>query len=279
MNAKLSGLTLTLALAMGAAGPALAGGDVIYQGYKDPAAAIPVPAPIPIEEYAPEYYVRADLGFSWMSSGTIDETGTGLNLHDAGDVEAIEWGSLGAGRYVTPSIRVEVAVDLSTNADLNIGGSQTITQHHGGATYTIRREDEVKYEQDLGMLTAYYDFRNGSRFTPYIGAGIGLSYRHLTRTASETTTCAAGSSCDSNRLGVEASATNTDARWDFAAAATAGIAYELTDDIFWDTSYRYLWTGGDMRVNSASAFAGNSSIDVESISQHQIRTGVRLNLN
>ena len=246
MKAKLTGLTLGLAMAAVAAHPALAGGDVIYQGVKDPAAAIPVPAPIPIEHYAPEYYVRIDVGGSWLSGGTVEETGTPIDIHSSEDVETMEWGSIGAGRYITPSIRAEIAVDLSTKASLQTDGTQTFHIPSGSGILQVNRTEKIQYEQDFGMLNFYYDFRNGSLFTPYIGAGVGVSYRHLTRSYSESPSCPGGG-CSGTFP--DLSDIETDhSRWDLAASATAGVAIEVADDILWDTSYRYVWTNGGRPV-------------------------------
>ena len=38
--------------------------------------------------------------------------------------------------------------------------------------------------------------------------------------------------------------------WDIVAAATAGVSYEITEDIIWDTSYRYLWQNGGLRLST-----------------------------
>lgn len=243
MNAKLSCLTLAIAFITVAAGSALAGGDVIYQGVKDPGAAIPVPAPIPVIVYEPEYYVRFDVGASWLANGSIEEYGAGTAMADIDDVEAIEFGSIGAGRYVTPSIRVELAVDLMTKAVLDRGPGT------------------VKFEQDIGMLNAYYDFRNGSPFTPYIGGGIGVTYRQL-----------------SLATDLDPGTPRTEKQWDFVAAATAGVSYDITDDVVWDTSYRYLWQSGEVGV-SAPTLSGTSRVEIKDVGQHQLRTGIRLNLN
>ena len=122
MKTKLAGLSLAAVAAFGA--PALAGGDVIYTGIKDPyAAAVPVPAPAPIPIYEPEYYVRFDVGAAWLSDGSLDETGSSMTLDDIGDVEPLEFGSIGAGRYITPSIRVELAVDWYTRGVVQQGTS------------------------------------------------------------------------------------------------------------------------------------------------------------
>jgi opacity protein-like surface antigen len=295
MKAKLSGLTLSIALVTGAAGSAVAGGDVIYQGVKDPGAAIPVPAPIPVMIYEPSYYVRFDVGASWLSDGTLDEHGSGMETRAIDDVDTMEFGSIGAGRYITPSIRAEIAVDLMTKASLDRGQenfNEVFYEHlpdrsTDTVTYDVVRQEKIKFEQDVAMLSLYYDFRNSSRFTPYVGGGIGVTYRQLTRTSSEVAVCShlendadAGRDCgDANPFSsIWGQREETVKRWDFAAAAMAGVSYEITDDIIWDTSYRYLWQSGTMAI-SMPTLAGTSTVEMKDVGQHQLRTGIRLNLN
>ena len=93
MKTKLAGLSLAAVAAFGA--PALAGGDVIYTGVKDPyAAAVPVPAPAPIPIYEPEYYVRFDVGAAWLSSVGVFVVG----CHDDGDRGSVLHRTVGAVR-------------------------------------------------------------------------------------------------------------------------------------------------------------------------------------
>ncbi len=298
MKTKLAGLSLAAVAAFGA--PALAGGDVIYTGVKDPyAAAVPVPAPAPIPIYEPEYYVRFDVGAAWLSDGSLDETGSSMTIKDIGDIEPLEFGSIGAGRYITPSIRVELAVDWYTRGDVAGGQysfNEVLTAPLAGpppsidtVTYDVTRQDSVKYEQDTGMLNFYYDFRNSTRFTPYVGAGLGVTYRQLTRKSSEVAQCSGLSNSVAGTLDCTANTqlpdtstitegTEKKSSWDFAAALMAGVSVQVTDSILWDTGYKYMWQNGGLTISSMT-LAGTSDITIEDIGQHQFRTGIRLDLN
>lgn len=295
MKTRLAGLILATIPALAAAGPVLAGGDVIF---KDPyAAAVPVPAPAPVPIYEPEYYVRFDVGAAWLTDGTLDETGSGLPLKDIGDIEPLEFGSIGAGRYFTPTIRAELQIDWYTRGDVASGSnnfSQSLTTtlpdtSIDTVTYDLTRQDSIKYEQDTGMLNFYYDFRNSTRFTPYLGAGIGVTYRQLTRTSSEVAQCTGLSNSVAGTLDCTANTqlpntstitqgTTTTKSWDFAAAVMAGVAIQVSDSILWDTGYRYMWQDGGLTVSSLT-LSGTSNVTIEDVGQHQFRTGVRLNLN
>ncbi len=297
MKTRLAGLTLATVTAFGA--PALAGGDVIYTGVKDPyAAAVAVPAPAPIPIYEPEYYVRFDAGAAWLNDGSLDETGSSMAIKDIGDIEPLEFGSIGAGRYITPSIRAELQVDLYTRGDLGSGQyafNEVLTASPAAVpgstdtvTYDVTRQEQVKFEQDIGMLNFYYDFRNSTRYTPYVGAGLGVTYRQLTRTSSEFAECASlvndldnTRDCADNTLpdtSTITEGTTTKKSWDFAAALMAGVAVQVTDSIMWDTGYRYMWQNGGLTISSMT-LTGASDISIQDIGQHQLRTGIRLNLN
>lgn len=310
MNSRLSGLGLVLVVA--ASGPAMAGGDVIYQGFKDPAAAIPVPAPIPVEIYEPDYYVRFDVGGAWLSDGTFEEIGTPIEIREPGDIEAIEFGSIGAGRYITPSIRVELAVDLFNRAEIALPNTLFYQDTRSAAgpdfvdpvtgntfpttdtsTYDVERTEQVRYEQNLGLINFYYDFRNSSRFTPYVGAGFGVTYRELSRRAIENAECVVtdnsnptidagyGPNFCRNTTDLPAEFRVVDeqtrSRWDFAAAAMAGFSYEVYDNVLVDAGYRYVWQSGSLSLTLPTV-SGNSRVDISDVGQHQFRTGIRLNL-
>jgi opacity protein-like surface antigen len=299
MKTKIAGLTFASAVLLGAADPAVAGGDVIYTGVKDPyAAAVPVPAPKPYPVYEAEYYLRIDTGAAWLSDGTLDEHGSSMEMRDIGDVEPLKFGSIGAGRYITPSIRAELAVELFTRGDLDRGEesfTETLNYDVGLAdpdvvTYDVVRQEKTKFEQDIGMLNFYYDLRNSTRFTPYVGAGIGVVYRQISRTSSELANCSGLSnagdplrdSCGFNTGGPNSAAvteeTEVNKTWDVVGALMAGVAIQVTDDIQWDTGYRYMWQNGSISASSLT-LAGTSRVELKDVGQHQLRTGLRFNLN
>lgn len=301
MTMKLAGLSLATVALLGAAGPAVAGGDVIYTGVKDPyaSAAVVVPAPVPIPVDEADYYIRFDTGASWLTDGTTDEFGTDMTVKDVSDIEPVEFGSIGVGWYVTPSIRAELQFDLFTRGDMVNGEqrfSETLSFNVGLpdpdiVTYSVVRQESVKYEQDTGMLNFYYDFNNSTRFTPYLGAGIGATYRQLSRRASEVANCSVRSNAgDPTRNTCPAvnpapadpaiitEGTTKKSNWDIAGALMAGFAIQVTDNILWDSGYRYMWQSGGLIVPSLT-LAGTSEIEIKDIGQHQFRTGIRLNLN
>lgn len=76
------------------------------------------------------------------------------------------------------------------------------------------------------MLNGYYDFKNESKFTPYITAGIGFT--HLKNKQSFV---------DSN------STSGSDSDNHFTWATGVGVAYAVTKNVDLDLSYRYVDAG------------------------------------
>jgi OmpA-OmpF porin, OOP family len=87
------------------------------------------------------------------------------------------------------------------------------------------------------LVNGYYDFKNASRFTPYVGAGIGYG---KVRYSSDT-------------AGVNSSSEDA-----LAYQGVAGVGYELNPCWTLTGEYRYLGTteAGDTRYQSHSALAG-----------------------
>lgn len=96
---------------------------------------------------------------------------------------------------------------------------------------------EGKTKFSGAMVNGLYDFKNASRFTPYVGAGIGYG---KVRYSSDT-------------AGVDSSSEDT-----LAYQGIAGVGYELNPCWTLTGEYRYLGTtkAGDTRYQSHSALAG-----------------------
>jgi len=75
------------------------------------------------------------------------------------------------------------------------------------------------------MVNGYYDFKNTSKFTPYVGVGIGA-----TRVKNKQTEIEYNDSVSS---------TDTHFTW----SAGVGVAYNVTDNVALDLSYKYVDAG------------------------------------
>ena len=154
-------------------------------------------------------------------------------------------------RYNLP-MRIEFEADLPKSATiygtpLSFSAPDTPDEIPGIRSLSSANNNS-EYRSHSAFINMYYDFHNGTRFTPYVGAGVGLSFVKTYGYAGVTVR-----SVTMSQSGVRASLGDT-ADWNdgvrerhFAWNAGAGMSYKLTDDIDIDVSYRHVNTGFDGR--------------------------------
>lgn len=159
-------------------------------------------------------YVSAKLSYSDMSVSGKDSWGKGSHKENLDDNNV--WGGKIAAGVSTQLnygfLRTEL--EYSRNED-----AKSITGGKNGGT------DFSKLESQSLMLNAYYDIDTGTKFTPYVGAGIGYSKLkgHYTVTTANTTF--------------------SESDYKFTWQAGVGIAYAVNDNLSLDLGYRYVDMG------------------------------------
>jgi opacity protein-like surface antigen len=260
------GLWLGLALAATGTSPALADGDVVpdYRSGINPyGVATPVPAPIPVPVDEPEWYFRGDFAAGFGSNPSVSTTGTPFAGNTTGfdpswlkpSFEPSFTGGVGVGYVWGPAFRTDFTVDLHSIMQAKFIGTN--------ANNTLSVDDKTKLMATILLINAYYDFRTGTPFTPYIGGGLGFSVDQLTRNSNQTDATGATTTTTS----VNGRSTNVQ----FAAAAMAGLTYEFNSFVALDVNYRYLYFGG----SEVGPTGANSTVEIGGINEHQIRAGLR----
>ena len=151
--------------------------------------------------------------------------------------------SLALGYRLMPSFRMEGELMYqANNRDTqqltysyccdNAGQPNTITQNHA---LTGERK------RSAFLINGYYDFKNKTAFTPYIGAGLGVYHLEINQRKNDM---------------------------DFAWQAGAGLNYQLNNRVSVDVKYRYF--GG------ADAELGTYSPLLYSVGDHQLMAGIRI---
>ncbi len=125
---------------------------------------------------------------------------------------------------------------------------------------------ETKTSVYDAMLNFYYDLNTGTKFSPFIGAGLG--YAHL---KVKTTTTG---EFKGNVLNLEASDTANNFAWNVGA----GVSYQVSDAFAIDLAYRYT-DYGSVKETAATAVKGlgakvNTDAKFDVIS-HEIMLGAR----
>ena len=263
-------LWLALALGVGSIMPATAGGDFAappLRGSINPyAVATPVPAPIPVPVYEAAWYFRGDFAAGFGSDPSVTATGTPFANNTIGfnptwlskSFEPSFTGGVGVGYVWGPAFRTDLTVDLHSIMQAKYIGSN--------AAGTLFVDDKTKLFSTILLANAYYDFRTGTPFTPYIGGGVGFTVNQLTRNSNSTFT-------PNPAFNTSVGARSTDIQ--FAGAAMAGLTYEFNTFVALDVNYRFLYIGG----SEASPTGANSTVSIGDLNEHQIRAGLRLYIN
>ena len=206
------------------------------------------------EQETPPIYLSGKLGFSLMGASDITNTST-----VAGGV-----GMTGAG-----TTRAGVTKESTSDTVMPIGGA--IGYNWAKHGISLRTEMEFLYRTNLGyeanptftnswsptkltskmtsktvLFNGYYDFTNTTKFTPFVGGGIGFSMNNTKTNGSLTN----GTS----------PAEGTKSKTDFAWNVGGGVAYNLTEHIILDVTYRYadlgkaVWQAGTAQLTSNNLY-------------------------
>lgn len=272
---------------------------------------VPAPAPVPTFDADSDWYIGLAIGANISQSATInsyitDSVGDvtpGAGARDSSDIGASPIFGLSFGRYLTPSLRAEIAVDYSRSstiassnqsniATLSASALSALSDPGGNPTfdtssYQVGRTDLVKLSRTTALVNLIYDIHTGTRFTPYIGGGVGFTWRQMKRSFSETANCTQSSNtffdyppgyCV-NTAELPSSSTisgkTTKDQFDFAAAVQAGIAYNITDQITWDNGWQMLWEGNAIST-TVPTVGGDSTVVYKNATLQQFRSGIRI---
>ena len=258
-------------------------------------AAVPVPAPTLVPDGPSGWYLRLDGGIGRESNhgaterglvygagNTIDSySGTG-----AGFGSSPGWFSDGFDTKVSYGAGVGYSWSRNWRSDLTLERRAGNSEYRMRGTYQYDNNvvntavpavplyvppvslggtpqridgtttDTTSLKSGSLLLNTYYDWKNASRLTPYIGLGVGLSYLDIDRTHATSDTV-----CDPTTVPIPCAATaahrsftghGSDTKLVWTATAHAGFSYAFTDVTSLDINYRLLYMPGtavDMTVN------------------------------
>jgi opacity protein-like surface antigen len=261
-------LLISAALILGGTQGALAADLYGGSSLKD----APVMAPMPAASAG--WYIRADGGYNWYTNPNLSVDGFTIentSLDGAWSVGG------GIGRYFGHGFRGDITVDHLFDSGAQ-GSLYECDCFVGNAKFD--------FSSTVVLANIYYDFNRGGRFVPYIGAGIGFAHNE---TSSGTVETPCG--CDAT---IDKGSSNQ-----FAAAAMAGVSWRirggettyvggLKDEpvavsnghaLYLDVGYRFLYLGdvktGDITWNPGEVV----DPEIKNITAHQIRVGLRYDLN
>ncbi len=215
------------------------------------------------------WYLRGNTGYGVHTdtdiTGGIDSSYHGNGLQSEGNTAY----SLGAGYDFGEHWRLELDAD---SLETSLGSiSQTPSSKGSLATESV-------------MLNAIYDFDGFGRIEPYIGAGAGLvsgKGRFASHDfASVDNVLVTNPTCVGDRTAFDSSSCAiSDSDTGFGWQLLAGLGYQISEKLTWDTHYTYL-NGPDLDldghiVNSATGAFANTSSKLSDVGAHTVMTGLR----
>ena len=205
-----------------------------------PAFAADYDPPIYIEE-APEF-VPVEIGSGWYLRGdvTYDAPSRPYDFSVAGsEVDNHRFGGgVGFGYHFSDNFRADLTIAY-------LGGDKL--EAAGGAT-------SISNSAWSGLISGYFDIATVMNITPYVGAGVGLTYSSQKVTLGGTDVLP------------------RDRGYDFAYALMAGVSYKVADNVSIDAGYQFLHTPDMPTYNHAS------STVKEGDKKHLVRVGLRYDL-
>lgn len=201
--------------------------------------------PIYIEQ-APEY-VPVEIGSGWYLRGdlsySVDPVYDFTLLGESVSHRPFGVG-VGFGYHFTDNLRADLTVSYLGGDRFEFDdGVDVITASHNVWS---------------GLVSGYYDIATVSDFTPYIGAGVGLTYsKHRVDIAAPS---------------VPAAFVWSDGQYNFAYALMAGASYKVSDNVSIDFGYQFLHTPGMEYLDTDTL-----TID-DDVKHHQIKLGFRYDL-
>jgi opacity protein-like surface antigen len=234
-----------------------------------PIAAPPMYAPPPPAEFS-GWYLRGDIGMSNQQAKDLTLTSvpfpagfqtTGLGFDSAPIFD------VGVGYQFNNWFRMDVTGQYRGKA--NFHGSQTIFDgsNHLADNYSGSKSESVV------LVNAYADLGTWWCITPFVGAGVGMSYNQISSFRDD------GFSSTFNVANAPAITYFDDhGQWNFAWAVHAGLAYKVTPSLTMELAYSYMNLGDASPGNFAAydgSISGATSFRFKDITSHDLKLGVR----
>lgn len=197
---------------------------------------------VPSATLAADYGVylepRFTYGFTVMD--TMKGKSSGGNVKSDGD-DSVFGGGLAIG------------YDFATKFEVPLRAELEFSYFSEAEDSFSKRGHKTKQKLEIGTIfaNAYWDFENSTKFTPYVGLGVGLAF--------------IDSKGSMDGVGLSSKDTTN-----FAANAGLGLAYDIVNDLKVTLGYRFAYLG-DAKSKSKFGYQAKS----EDIYMHQLNLGLR----
>ena len=231
----------------------------------------PMYAPPPPADFG-GWYLRGDIGFS---NQRVDRLNNVLDANNTSSVQKLGFNTagifgLGAGYEFNNWFRADVTGEWRGNSQFF--GTDHITYPGGVDTDTYH----ATKSEWVVLANAYVDLGTWWYMTPFIGAGVGGARVSIANFTDQGIANNGGGALPGLAFGDDV------AKWNFAWALHAGVAYRVSPNFTVELAYRYLDMGdgltGDLRTFDGTNDRFNPTT-FKNITSHDFKLGVRWNLD
>jgi opacity protein-like surface antigen len=229
--------------------------------------------PPPPAHFAGNWYLRGHIGLAQQGFHGLDhpdfDTAPDFVFLDSGNFSAVPIFGIGIGYQHSDHLRFDVTGEYRGKSDFSALDQFTNTTPDPDQTQTNHYTG--KKSEWLFLANGYYDFTPWKNITPYVGAGIGMSYNTISDFV------------DNNVIGGAQGWAPTGSKWSFAWALHAGASMKVTDNLSLDLGYSFV-SLGDAQTgafqNSDPAFGCTVGVDCvpmtfKSLYSHDFKLGLR----
>lgn len=168
--------------------------------------------------------------------------------------------------------------DVPVRAEIEYAFFSTIENKGARSSLLEDWGSTSSYKQDFRIQTlffnAYYDFETGTAFKPYVGAGLGMAFVN-TKGKFKDEDFSSGITTYTDSY-----STGSKNRTNFAWNLGAGVAYEFTENIALDLSYRFVGLGSvKTKARTLTDEYGDTFTRrgrTENLYMHQLALGLRV---
>jgi opacity protein-like surface antigen len=236
------------------------------------------PMAMPYAASGPSWYVRADGGYSGFDTPAMMEHGIYELTETAIDSTWSAGG--GIGHYFGNGFRGDLTWDHRFEAD----AQGTLADHYAN----LEGVRHFGIKSDVFLANMYYDFDAGSRFSPYLGIGLGVTRNKTTAGTVESCGCTTGTidaGSDTHVAGAAMAGFSVKLRGGEQQAGgfkDSPMTVSTGRGLYLDVGYRFLYLGGvetGAVVSTTSTATVAEDPKVEDIHAHEFRFGVRYDIN
>jgi len=236
------------------------------------------------QSVAQGWYIRGDLGYGgWMRtdkpSYRVDALGGVLargNFDTARFSGPVSYGA-GMGYQFNNFVRADLTADFS-NGKLKASSEYGSPCIGGPAGTTCSATHRASYSAAHLLANGYVDLGTFAGITPYVGAGLGVTYMNWGNLKTDVACRNGTAGCGGATFSAPAVSGEND--WRFTYALMAGAAVDLTERVKLDIGYRFTDMDGGKAFGDTVTVPGLGAASVSAsdkgFRRHEIRAGIRV---